>query len=116
MLDGARDHPIVATAVGVQERVRDIEGAPLASAVTLTFFLTLFPVLLVAVAVLGFIAVDVAPLPKSQLYPVIVPSESEESWPRKATASGTVPDVGVALARAVGAWRPVMPTSVPVMM
>ncbi len=57
MLDRVRDHPIVSTAIAVQERLRDIEGAPLASAVTLTFFLTLFPVLLVAVAVLGFMAV-----------------------------------------------------------
>lgn len=57
MLDRVRNHPIVATAIAVQERLRDIEGAPLASAVTLTFFLTLFPVLLVAVAVLGFMAV-----------------------------------------------------------
>ena len=62
MLDRVRAHPIVVTAVGVQERVRDIEGAPLASAVTLTFFLTLFPVLLVAIAVLGFVAVDNADL------------------------------------------------------
>ena len=62
MLARARAHPVVGAAVDLQERVRDVEGGPLASAVTLTFFLTLFPVLLVAIAVLGFVAADNADL------------------------------------------------------
>jgi membrane protein len=62
VLAGVRANPLFATALGVHQRVRDVEGGPLASAVTLTFFLTLFPVLLVAIAGLGFVAADNADL------------------------------------------------------
>lgn len=62
MLARLRDHPIVVTVLGVQQRVRETKGGPLASAVTLVLFLSLFPVLLVAVAILGFVAAGNAEL------------------------------------------------------
>ncbi|HRW36791.1 MAG: YihY/virulence factor BrkB family protein [Acidimicrobiales bacterium] len=43
-------------AMDVQERVGEINGSFLASGVTITMFLSLFPLLLVAIAVVGFIA------------------------------------------------------------
>jgi membrane protein len=51
------------TALRVQERFGEVHGSYLASAVTLTAFLSLFPLLLVAVAVLGFVAAGHADLP-----------------------------------------------------
>ncbi len=44
------------TALETHERVGEIGGSQLASAVTLTIFLSLFPVLLVATAVVGFLS------------------------------------------------------------
>lgn len=59
----ARRWAWVRTALRVQERFGEIHGSYLASAVTLTAFLSLFPLLLVAVAVLGFVAAGQADLP-----------------------------------------------------
>jgi membrane protein len=53
------------TALRVQERFAEVHGSYLASAVTLTAFLSLFPLLLVAVAILGFVAAGRADLPQS---------------------------------------------------
>jgi membrane protein len=61
----ARRWPWVRTALRVQERFGEIHGAYLASAVTLTAFLSLFPLLLVAVAVLGFVAAGNHNLPST---------------------------------------------------
>jgi YihY family inner membrane protein len=60
----ARRWAWVRTALRVHERFGEIHGAYLASAVTLTAFLSLFPLLLVAVAVLGFVASGHADLPQ----------------------------------------------------
>jgi membrane protein len=51
----ARRWPWVATALRMQERFGEVKGGYLASAVTLNLFLSLFPLLLVAIAVVGFI-------------------------------------------------------------
>jgi membrane protein len=53
----------VRTVIRVQERFAEVHGSYLASAVTLTAFLSLFPLLLVAVAVLGFVAAGKPDLP-----------------------------------------------------
>ncbi len=45
-----------ATALGVQKRFGAVQGGPLASYITLAAFLSLFPLLLVAVAVVGLLA------------------------------------------------------------
>lgn len=55
-LDRVKGWPPVATALQVQGRVGEIGGGLLASAVTLTIFLSLLPMLLVAIAVLGFVS------------------------------------------------------------
>nr|MBA2281693.1 hypothetical protein [Acidimicrobiia bacterium] len=47
---------VIGTALDVQERVGELGGGFLASAVTLSLFLSLFPVLLVGLALLGFLA------------------------------------------------------------
>ncbi len=60
----------------------------------------------------GSAALEVAPSPKSQAYATIVPSASDEPLPVNATSSGAVPDVGDAVAVAVGAWLP-PPEAVP---
>lgn len=52
----ARRWAWVRTLIRVQERFAEVHGAYLAAAVTLTAFLSLFPLLLVAVAILGFVA------------------------------------------------------------
>lgn len=49
--------PPAATPLAVHERFGELGGGFLASAVTLTLFLSLFPILLVAVAVLGFASI-----------------------------------------------------------
>ncbi len=51
----------------------------------------------------GFCCVDVVPSPKDQEYPAMVPSGSVPE-PVKLTVRGAVPDVGLALALAVGLW------------
>lgn len=50
----ARRWPAVRTAMDVQERFSGIKGTQLASAVTLMLFTSLFPALLVAIAVIGY--------------------------------------------------------------
>jgi membrane protein len=47
--------PVLATPVAVQRRFGEVHGSYLAAAVTLAAFLSLFPLLLVAIAVLGFL-------------------------------------------------------------
>ncbi|MEZ5382002.1 MAG: YihY/virulence factor BrkB family protein [Microthrixaceae bacterium] len=50
-------HPgLLGVLVGVQERFRDIRGQNAASALTLSLFLSIFPLILVAVSVLGFVS------------------------------------------------------------
>jgi membrane protein len=61
----ARRWAWVRTVIRVQERFAEVHGSYLASAVTLTAFLSLFPLLLVAVAVLGFVAAGHKDLPAS---------------------------------------------------
>lgn len=51
-----RRFPWLTTPVTVQERVSAVGGGPLAAAVTLAGFLSLFPLLLLAIAVLGFVS------------------------------------------------------------
>lgn len=53
------------TVIRVQQRFGEVHGGYLASAVTLTAFLSLFPLLLVAVAVLGFVASGHQDLPRN---------------------------------------------------
>jgi membrane protein len=48
------EKPIVRTVLDVYQRVNELGGGALASAVTLALFLSLFPILLLAIAVLGF--------------------------------------------------------------
>lgn len=54
----ARRWPAVGTALEVQERFGEVHGGYLASALTLATFLSVFPLILVAIAVLGFISVN----------------------------------------------------------
>lgn len=48
--------PWIGTGLDVHERVGETNGGPVASATTLMFFVALFPLLLVAIAVVGFIS------------------------------------------------------------
>jgi len=52
----AQSRPWLAVALDVQERFGEIHGGSLAAAVTLASFLSLFPLVLVAIAVVGFFA------------------------------------------------------------
>lgn len=53
----------VATTLRVQDRFNEVHGSYLAAAVTLTSFLSLFPLLLVTVAVVGFVSEGASDLP-----------------------------------------------------
>lgn len=55
-LEPLRRNRITGTALATHVRVNEIGGGFLASAVTLTVFLSLFPILLVAIAVMGFVS------------------------------------------------------------
>lgn len=55
-LDRLRSNRVAGTALETHQRVNEIGGGFLASAVTLTVFLSLFPLLLVGIAVMGFVA------------------------------------------------------------
>lgn len=55
-LDPIRRNRVLGTALASHQRVSEIGGGFLAAAVTLTVFLSLFPLLLVGIAVIGFIA------------------------------------------------------------
>ncbi len=56
MLDWIRERfPWMTTPLAVHQRVGDVGGGPLASSIALAGFLSLFPLLLVGVAVLGFV-------------------------------------------------------------
>ena len=48
--------PVIGTLLRIQDRFGEVHGAPLASGVALQIFLSLIPLLLVAIAVVGFIA------------------------------------------------------------
>jgi membrane protein len=54
---------IVRTALRTDERFSEVRGGQLASAITLTAFLSLFPLLLVAIAVVGFFSAGSQTLP-----------------------------------------------------
>ena len=57
MLDRLRERfPWLGTPLAVHQRVSDVGGGPLASSIALAGFLSLFPLLLVAIAVLGFVS------------------------------------------------------------
>ena len=57
MLDWIRERfPWLATPLAVHQRVADVGGGPLASSIALAGFLSLFPLLLVGIAVLGFVS------------------------------------------------------------
>lgn len=56
--------PWLGRALDVQELVTEVNGSVVAAAITLTVFLSLFPLLLVAIAVLGFVAKGNHDLPK----------------------------------------------------
>lgn len=56
MLDRLRRRPAVAFVLDLNDRVGEVGGGIIAAAVALALFLSLFPILLVAVAVLGFVA------------------------------------------------------------
>jgi membrane protein len=56
VIDAVKRWRFVAFALEVQKRVGEIGGGVLASSVTLTIFLSLLPMLLVAIAVLGFVS------------------------------------------------------------
>jgi membrane protein len=62
LLDRIKRRQPVAFVLDVNQRFGELGGGFLASAVTLTFFLSLFPMLLVAVAVLGFLSINDAGL------------------------------------------------------
>src|SRR5260370_17709479 len=53
-----RRWPAVGTALDVQKRFSELHGGYLASALTLATFLSVFPLILVAIAVLGFVSVN----------------------------------------------------------
>ena len=57
--------PWFGTVLAVQKRYTELNGNYLASAVTLSAFLSIFPLLLVALAVIGFIATDTPDLAKN---------------------------------------------------
>lgn len=48
--------PWLRVPLGVQEKVGEVNGGPTASAATLTFFVAIFPLIIVAIAVIGFVA------------------------------------------------------------
>jgi membrane protein len=57
VLDWLRERlPWLATPLAVHQRVGDVGGGPLASSIALAGFLSLFPLLLVAIAVVGFLS------------------------------------------------------------
>jgi membrane protein len=57
VLDRLRERfPWLATPLAVHQRVTDVGGGPLSSSIALAGFLSLFPLLLVAIAVLGFVS------------------------------------------------------------
>lgn len=59
MLDRLRERfPWLATPLAVHQRVDDVGGGPLASSIALAGFVSLFPLLLVAIAVLGLLSAN----------------------------------------------------------
>ena len=59
--------PVLRTAWGVQRRFGEVNGSYLASAISMSAFLSLFPLLLVAMAVIGFISSGDPTLPQDTL-------------------------------------------------
>ena len=56
LIEKVKTNPAVSTALAVQTRYGDLNGGDVGSAITLSLFLSVFPLVLVAVIVLGFIA------------------------------------------------------------
>ena len=56
--------PWLRTPLAVHQRVGDVGGGPLSSSIALAGFLSLFPILLVAIAVVGFVAAGQTDFPK----------------------------------------------------
>src|SRR5947208_2864615 len=84
---------------GLTVIVRFCEPVAPLSSVTVSFAVNAPVVVYVCEAVTPL---AVAPSSNGQAYDAIVPSLSEEAEPLNATASGTIPELGVAVADAVG--------------
>jgi membrane protein len=70
-------HPWLGIAVDVHSRFNERHGGALASAVTLAAFLALFPLVLVAVAVLGFVTSGNPDVTREILDALAIPSDSD---------------------------------------
>lgn len=58
-----KNHPYVVTALAVKERLRQVRASQLVASIALRAFYSIFPLLLVGIAVLGFLARNNADLP-----------------------------------------------------
>ncbi|MCU1374182.1 MAG: putative rane protein [Actinomycetia bacterium] len=70
-------YTVVAVAAAVQQRFNEVHGGYVASAVTLAAFVSIFPLILVTVAVLGFISSGNHDVTRSVLDALAIPSSSE---------------------------------------
>jgi len=68
---------VVAVIAAVQARFGELNGGYLAGAVTLAAFLSIFPLILVAVAVLGFFSADDPDITRQVLDGLAIPSDGE---------------------------------------
>lgn len=69
--------PVIGTAVRVQERFTEIGGTALANGIAMQGFLSLFPLLILSVSVLGFIAADNVNLADDMIDALGLPSDGE---------------------------------------
>jgi membrane protein len=70
-------YPVVAVVAAVQRRFNELQGGYVASAVTLAAFVSIFPLILVVVAVLGFLSSGHHDVTRSVLDALAIPRGSE---------------------------------------
>ncbi len=67
--------PVIGTLLRVQDRFSEVQGDPLANGIALQIFLSLIPLLLVAIAVVGFVAGGDASFTSDAIARLGIPSE-----------------------------------------
>jgi membrane protein len=70
-------YPWLGLVLSIQQRFSELHGSQLAASVTLSAFLSLFPLLLVAIAVIGFFSANAVDLPGQVIEAMGVPADSD---------------------------------------
>lgn len=101
---GWKEHPVVRIAIAVNERFRELSGSNTAAGITLSLFLSVFPLILVAVTVLGFIAAGNERFVTDAIKDLGLTGEVEKMFTNIVTAAQRNRGILTGVSLVTGAW------------